>query len=60
MGIDLGALGKGAAADEAVAAYEASGVDAAVVAVGGSVGVYGGEKGRLLMEYRGTRSQGGR
>ncbi len=44
MGIDLGALGKGAAADEAVAAYEASGVDAAVVAVGGSVGVYGEKK----------------
>lgn len=39
--VDLGALGKGAACDAAVAAYETAGVQAAVVAVGGSVGVYG-------------------
>lgn len=44
MGIDLGSLGKGAAADEAVAAYQEAGVEAAVVAVGGSVGVYGEKK----------------
>ena len=40
-GIDLGAAGKGAACDEAIAAYTESGVDCAIIAVGGSVGVYG-------------------
>lgn len=39
--LDLGAVGKGAACDEAIAAYAESGVDRAIVAVGGSVGVYG-------------------
>lgn len=39
--LDLGAVGKGAACDAAVAAYAESGVDRAIVAVGGSVGVYG-------------------
>ena len=39
--LDLGAVGKGAACDAAVAAYEESGVNRAVVSVGGSVGVYG-------------------
>ncbi len=39
--LDLGAVGKGAACDAAVEAYRESGVDRAVVAVGGSVGVYG-------------------
>ena len=34
-------MGKGAACDAALEAYAASGVDRAVVAVGGSVGVYG-------------------
>ncbi len=41
MAVDLGAVGKGAACDQAVAAYEESGADRAIVAVGGSVGVYG-------------------
>lgn len=39
--LDLGGAGKGAACDEAVAAYQAAGADAAIVSVGGSVGVYG-------------------
>lgn len=39
--IDLGAVGKGAACDIAINAYEQSGISAAIVAVGGSVGVYG-------------------
>ena len=39
--IDLGAVGKGAACDVAVAAYQQAGVGRAVVAVGGSIGVYG-------------------
>lgn len=39
--LDLGAVGKGAACDAAVEAYAESGVDRAIVAVGGSVGVYG-------------------
>ena len=40
-GIDLGAVGKGAACDAAVAAYRELGVRAAVVSVGGSIGVFG-------------------
>ncbi len=39
--LDLGAVGKGAACDAAVAAYEESGAEYAIIAVGGSVGVYG-------------------
>jgi thiamine biosynthesis lipoprotein len=39
--IDLGAIGKGAGCDVAVEAYRESGADHAIVAVGGSVGVYG-------------------
>lgn len=39
--IDLGSVGKGAACDTAVNAYKEAGVDRAVVAVGGSVGVWG-------------------
>lgn len=39
--IDLGAVGKGAACDAAVAAYQSCGVSRAVVAVGGSIGLYG-------------------
>ena len=39
--LDLGAVGKGAACDAAVAAYQEAGVERAVVSVGGSVGVYG-------------------
>ncbi len=39
--IDLGAIGKGAACDEAVAAYKQAGADYGIIAVGGSVGVFG-------------------
>ena len=39
--IDLGAVGKGAACDAAIDAYQQAGVSRAVVAVGGSIGVYG-------------------
>lgn len=39
--LDLGAVGKGAACDAAVAAYRECGVKRAVVAVGGSIGLYG-------------------
>ncbi len=40
-GIDLGGVGKGAACDEALKIYAQRGVSGAVVAVGGSVGVFG-------------------
>jgi len=40
-GLDLGGIGKGAACDEALRVYEKSGVSGAVIAVGGSVGVFG-------------------
>lgn len=39
--LDLGAIGKGAACDEAVKVYRTSGINGAVVAVGGSVGTFG-------------------
>lgn len=39
--VDLGAIGKGAACDEAVAAYRQAGADCGIIAVGGSVGVFG-------------------
>ena len=39
--LDLGAVGKGAACDAAVAVYRNTGVTRAVVAVGGSIGLYG-------------------
>ena len=39
--VDLGSAGKGAACDAAVAVYRAAGVSGAVVAVGGSIGLYG-------------------
>lgn len=41
MAVSFGDIEAGAACDEAVAAYRASGADAAVVAVESSVGVYG-------------------
>lgn len=41
MALDLGAIGKGAACDAALECYRQSDVKAAVVAVGGSVGLYG-------------------
>lgn len=39
--VDLGAIGKGAACDAAIEAYAQSNVTSGVVAVGGSVGIYG-------------------
>lgn len=39
--LDLGGAGKGAACDEVVASYEESGVSCGIVAVGGSVGIFG-------------------
>lgn len=45
MSIDLGAVGKGAACDAALEEYDRSGVQAAVIAVGGSVGLYGKKPG---------------
>ena len=53
--LDLGAVGKGAACDAAVAAYQEAGVERAVVSVGGSVGVYGekpfGQKGSYEKQF---------
>ena len=43
--LDLGAVGKGAACDAAVDAYRQAGAERAVVAVGGSVGLYGEKPG---------------
>lgn len=45
MGVDLGAVGKGAACDAALAQYREAKASAAVVAVGGSVGLYGEKPG---------------
>jgi len=39
--VDLGAAGKGAACDAVVSVYKEHGVSGAVVAVGGSIGLYG-------------------
>lgn len=39
--VDLGAVGKGAACDAAVNAYSENNAEAAIVSVGGSVGVFG-------------------
>ncbi len=41
--VDLGGIGKGAACDAAINVYKQSDVSAAIIAVGGSVGVYGGK-----------------
>ncbi|MCI1966386.1 MAG: FAD:protein FMN transferase [Oscillospiraceae bacterium] len=41
MAVDLGGIGKGAACDDAVEAYRGAGADYGIIAVGGSVGVYG-------------------
>lgn len=43
--VDLGAVGKGAACDAAVRVYAETGVQAAIVSVGGSVGTYGTKAG---------------
>jgi thiamine biosynthesis lipoprotein len=40
-GVDLGAVGKGAACDKVLEAYSKKNITAAVVAVGGSIGLYG-------------------
>lgn len=40
-GLDLGGVGKGAACDEALRVYGESGISGAVIAVGGSIGVFG-------------------
>lgn len=45
MAVDLGGIGKGAACDAALAVYRETGVKRAVVAVGGSVGLYGEKPG---------------
>ncbi|WP_164919073.1 MULTISPECIES: FAD:protein FMN transferase [Acutalibacteraceae] len=41
MAIDLGGIGKGAACDDAIAAYRSAGAEYGIIAVGGSIGVYG-------------------
>ncbi|ARP50504.1 MULTISPECIES: FAD:protein FMN transferase [Caproicibacterium] len=40
-GVDLGSIGKGAACDKVVEAYSKKKIQAAVVAAGGSIGLYG-------------------
>lgn len=44
MGIDLGSVGKGAACDAAIKAYQEAGAEAGIVAVGGSIGVFGAKR----------------
>ena len=41
MGINLGAVGKGAACDEVVSRYKKEGAKSGIVAIGGSIGVFG-------------------
>ena len=43
--VDLGAIGKGAACGEGIAAYREAGVSGGIIAVGGSVGVFGKKPG---------------
>lgn len=43
-GLDLGGIGKGAACDQALGVYRSRGVPGAVIAVGGSVGVWGAKE----------------
>ena len=43
--IDLGGIGKGAACDEGIAAYQEAGATAGIISVGGSVGVFGAKPG---------------
>lgn len=45
MAVDLGAIGKGAACDRAAEEYRQAGIEGAVIAVGGSVGLYGAKPG---------------
>ncbi len=58
MLVDLGALGKGAACDVAIAAYQETGARRAVVAVGGSVGLYGKKSQPWQVAVRDPRGQG--
>lgn len=46
-GVDLGAAGKGTACDVAIEAYKNNGADYGIVAVGGSVGVFGRKSNRV-------------
>lgn len=57
MAVDLGSVGKGAACDAAVRAYEEAGAKAAIIAVGGSVGVYRRKKLRQAVERGGARPE---
>lgn len=41
MGIDLGEISKGAACDEAVAAYKSSGAECGIISVGENIGIFG-------------------
>lgn len=43
--LDLGAIGKGAAADLAISLYKEAGISSAIVAVGGSIGILGEKPG---------------
>ncbi len=52
MAVDLGAAGKGAACDAAISCYQLAGVESAVVAAGGSVGLYGEKPGGGLWRVR--------
>ncbi|MDL2287355.1 FAD:protein FMN transferase [Eubacteriales bacterium OttesenSCG-928-G02] len=48
-GVDLSAMGKGAACDVAVGIYKKYGIKSAVISVGGSVGVFGTKNGEPFL-----------
>ncbi|MCI8395337.1 MAG: FAD:protein FMN transferase [Acutalibacter sp.] len=50
MAVDLGAAGKGAACDKALAVYQEAGLAGGVAAAGGSVGLYGKKPGGSLWQ----------
>lgn len=50
MAVDLSGLEKGAACDEAIAAYRSAGADSGIIAVGSSIGVYGVKSDRSLWQ----------
>lgn len=60
--IDLGGIGKGAACDAAVQAYQEAGAKAGIVAVGGSIGLYGEKPDGSLwrLAVRDPKSGGGK
>lgn len=58
-GLDLGGVGKGAACDEALRVYAQSGVSGAVIAVGGSVGVFGTKPGGSVWSIGVRNPEGG-